>query len=102
MTTTTLLASAALLATLLVAMPDANAQQAKNVDGTVTKVDEPAERLTIRHGPIKEFGMDIGMTMVFRAAEPAMVRMVKAGDHVKFDAARVNGQFTVTRIEKAP
>ena len=93
---------AGMLAFSAVCLPrDAMAQQAKNVDGTVTKVDEPAERLTIRHGPVKEFGMDEGMTMVFRAAEPAMLKVVKAGDHVKFDVERRGGQFTVTRIEKA-
>ena len=101
MTKTTILAAAALLASLFVAVPAARAQAAKNVDGTVTKVDEPAQRLTIRHGPIKEFGMDTGMTMVFRAAEPAMLKAVKAEDHVRFDVERVNGQFTVTKIEKA-
>jgi Cu(I)/Ag(I) efflux system protein CusF len=83
------------------AMPTAWAQTSRNVDGTVTKVDEPAQRLTIRHGPMKEFGMDTGMTMVFRAAEPAMLKAVKADDHVKFDVERINGLFTVTRIEKA-
>lgn len=44
--------------------------------------------------------MDDGMTMVFRAQDPAMLTAVKAGDKVKFDADRVNGQFTVTKIEK--
>src|SRR5689334_5418608 len=88
------------IALALGAMPAANAQTAKNVDGTVTKVDEPGQRLTIRHGPIKELGMNEGMTMVFRAAEPAMLKAVKVDDHVKFDVARISGQFTVTRIEK--
>jgi Cu/Ag efflux protein CusF len=30
-----------------------------------------------------------------------MLKQVKVGDKVKFDADRVNGQFTVTKIEKA-
>ena len=41
------------------------------------------------------------MTMVFRVQDPAMLKAVKAGDKVKFDADRVNGQFTVTKIQKA-
>ena len=41
------------------------------------------------------------MTMVFRAQDPAMLKAVKVGDKVKFEADRVNGQFTVTKIEKA-
>jgi Cu/Ag efflux protein CusF len=75
--------------------------QAGLVDGQVTKVDEPAGKITIKHGPLKKFDMDEGMTMVFRAADPAMLKAVKAGDKVKFVPERVNGQFTVTKIEKA-
>jgi Cu/Ag efflux protein CusF len=75
--------------------------QSGMVDGQVTKVDASAGKLTIKHGPIKKLGMDEGMTMVFRAQDPAMLKAVKAGDKVKFDADKINGQFTVTRIEKA-
>ena len=57
-------------------------------------------RFTIKHGPIKKFDMD-GMTMVFRAQDPAMLKSVKAGDKVKFDLEKIKGQFTVTKIEKA-
>jgi Cu(I)/Ag(I) efflux system protein CusF len=70
------------------------------IDGQVTKIDESAGKITIKHGPLKKFDMDDGMTMVFRAGDPAMLRTVKAGDRVRFVPERVNGQFTVTRIEK--
>jgi Cu(I)/Ag(I) efflux system protein CusF len=70
-------------------------------DGQVTKVDESAGKITIKHGPIKKLDMDEGMTMVFRAQDPAMLKTVKAGDKIKFDADKINGQFTVTKIEKA-
>jgi Cu/Ag efflux protein CusF len=75
--------------------------QSELIDGQVTKIDESAGKITIKHGPLKKFDMDEGMTMVFRAADPAMLKAVKAGDKVKFVPDRVNGQFTVTRIEKA-
>jgi Cu/Ag efflux protein CusF len=84
----------------LLAVTPAYAQSAM-VAGTVQKVDEPAGKITLKHGPIKKLEMDEGMTMVFRAADPAMLKTVKAGDKVKFDADKVNGQFTVTKIEKA-
>jgi len=71
------------------------------VDGQVTKVDESAGKITIKHGPLKKFDMEDGMTMVFRAGDPAMLKTVKAGDKVKFVPDRINGQFTVTKIEKA-
>ena len=70
------------------------------VKGTVTKVDPSAQKLTIRHGPIKKFDMDDGMTMVFRVKDPAMLKQVKPGDDVRFDADKVNGVFTVMEIEK--
>jgi Cu(I)/Ag(I) efflux system protein CusF len=92
------IAVAAMLA-LLAAAP-ACAESAM-IAGTVTKVDEPAGKITLKHGPIKKLEMDEGMTMVFRAADPAMLRAVKAGDKVKFDADKVDGQLTVTKIEKA-
>lgn len=79
--------------------PAAMAQSAM-IDGQVTKIDESAGKITIKHGPIKKFDMDEGMTMVFRAQDPAMLKAVKAGDKIKFEPDKVNGQFTVTKIEK--
>jgi Cu(I)/Ag(I) efflux system protein CusF len=74
--------------------------QSDMIEGQVTKVDTSAGKITIKHGPIKKFDMDEGMTMVFRAAEPSMLEGVKAGDKIKFDPDRVNGQFTVNKIQK--
>jgi len=75
--------------------------QSDLIDGQVTKVDQSAGKITIRHGPAKKLGMENGMTMVYRAQDPAMLKAVKVGNKVKFDAEQVNGQFTVTKIEKA-
>jgi Cu/Ag efflux protein CusF len=71
------------------------------IDGTVTKVDAAASKITIRHGPIKKFDMDEGMTMVFAVKDKSLLDKAKSGDKIKFDADNVNGQFIVTRIEKA-
>lgn len=94
-----------LLAALLLTAPalaTSHAQSAPEVTaGEVTKVDQSAQKITIRHGPIKKYDMEDGMTMVFRAADPAMLKAVKPGDKIKFESDRVNGQFTVTRIEKS-
>ncbi|HET7680857.1 MAG TPA: copper-binding protein [Xanthobacteraceae bacterium] len=83
------------------ALPQSALAQSAMIDGQVTKVDESAGKITIKHGPIKKFDMADGMSMVFRAQDPAMLKSVKAGDKVKFDADKINGQFTVTKIEKA-
>lgn len=74
--------------------------QAFPVSGTVTRIDEAAGKMTIKHGPIEKLDME-GMTMVFRARTPDMLKRVKVGDNVKFDVDKVNGQMTVTGIEKA-
>ena len=73
---------------------------AQMVDGEVTKVDEAAGKITIKHGPIKKFDMEGGMTMVFRANDPAMLKQVKPGDKIQFETDKVNGQFTVMKVEK--
>lgn len=89
----------AIVAALSASVPMAAAQNAL-VAGEVKKVDQAAGKITIKHGPLKKFDMDEGMTMVFRASDPAMLKTVKAGDKIRFDVDRVNGQFTVTKIEK--
>jgi Cu(I)/Ag(I) efflux system periplasmic protein CusF len=91
---------AALVLTLGLAPLAASAQTDDFVNGLVTKIDESAGKITIKHGPIKKFDME-PMTMVFRAADPAMLKAVKPGDKVRFVPDRINGQFTITKIEKA-
>ena len=86
-------AAAAILMTIIAA-------SAQSADGEVRKIDEAAGKITLKHGPIKALEMDEGMTMVFRVQDPAMLKQVKVGDKVKFDADRVNGQITVTKIQK--
>lgn len=75
--------------------------QSPTVNGEVKKIDESAGKITLKHGPIKSLGMDEGMTMVFRVKDPAMLKAVKEGDKVQFDADRVDGQITVTKLQKA-
>ena len=73
---------------------------AQEVSGTVKKIDMAQGKLTIDHGPIKTLDME-SMSMVFRAGDPAMLKGLKAGDKIRFDADRVNGQITVTKLQKA-
>ena len=75
--------------------------QSDLIDGQVVKVDQSAGQITIRHGPAKRLGMESGMTMVYKAQDPAILKAVKVGNKIKFDAEQVNGQYTVTKIEKA-
>ena len=92
---------AAMATVFMTVLAGATMAQTALVNGEVRKVDTSAQKITIKHGPIKKLGMDEGMTMVFRVQDPAMLSAVKEGDKVKFDAENVNGAFTVTKIEKS-
>jgi len=85
---------------LLAATP-ASLAQSTMTDGLVIKIDSVAGKITIKHGPLKQFEMDEGMTMVYRTDDPAMLKSVRVGDKIKFMADRINGRFTVTKIERA-
>jgi len=69
-------------------------------DGEIRKVDKDAKKITIKHGPLANLDMP-AMTMVFQVKDPAMLEQVKAGDKVKFEAQKIGGAFTVTKIEAA-
>ncbi|MDR5855752.1 copper-binding protein [Caballeronia sp. LZ062] len=66
--------------------------------GEVKKVDNAAGKLTIKHGPLENLGME-GMTMAFKVKDPAMLSQVKAGDKIDFVAEEVNGSLTVTKLQ---
>jgi len=87
------------IASALVLATGAFAQTAP-ADGQVTKINAKENKITLRHGPIKNLDMD-SMTMVFVVKDPAMLKQVKVGDKVKFEADRVNGRLTVVKIQKA-
>ena len=95
------LVAASILVLSAAALPKVTVAQSAMVNGQVTKIDESAGKITLKHGPIKKLDMNEGMTMVFRVQDPAMLKQVKVGDKVRFDADRINGQFTVTKIERA-
>jgi Cu/Ag efflux protein CusF len=88
-------------ACIIALVPTFACAQSSLINGQVVKVDQSAANVTIKHGPIPKLDMDQGMTMVFHANDPNMLKMVKAGDRVRFDAENVNGQFVVTKLEKA-
>ncbi|MGS0896782.1 copper-binding protein [Burkholderia stagnalis] len=67
--------------------------------GEIRKVDAAAGKLTIRHGPLENLGMD-GMTMAFKVGDPAMLSRVKVGDQVDFVAEYVGGALTVVELRK--
>ncbi|KWF26724.1 RND transporter [Burkholderia diffusa] len=67
--------------------------------GEIKKIDTTAGKLTIKHGPLENLGME-AMTMVFKAKDPAMLSQVKVGDKIDFVAEEVNGTLTVVKLQK--
>jgi Cu/Ag efflux protein CusF len=70
------------------------------INGEVKKIDEGAGKITLKHGPAKSLGMDGGMTMVYRVRDPAMLKQVKVGEKVKFEAEEAAPSYTVTKLQK--
>ena len=88
-------AGAVLAAALLV-----TAAAAEDIKGEVKKIDESAGKITLKHRPAKSLGMDEDMTMVYRVKDPAMLKQVKVGDKVTFEAEKSDNGFAVTKIQK--
>ena len=70
------------------------------IKGEVEKLDESAGKIQLKHDAISNLGMG-AMTMILKAGDPAMLKTVKVGDKVNFQADKVNGQLTVVKIEKS-
>jgi len=83
---------------LALAQPCAAFAQTAQAEGEVRKVDKEAQKVTIKHGPLKELDMP-GMTMVFRVKEPGMLDQLKVGEKINFTTEKVGGAFTVTSFE---
>ena len=88
----------ALLGVLVLISTTALASQ-DMTDAEVRKIDKDAGKVTLKHGEIKNLDMP-PMTMVFRVKEPALLDTLKVGDKVRIAAEKLDGNYTVTKIEK--
>ncbi|ABM39832.1 conserved hypothetical protein (plasmid) [Polaromonas naphthalenivorans CJ2] len=71
---------------------------AKLTLGEVRKIDTEQGKLTIKHEAIENLQMP-GMTMVFKAADPAMLQKLQVGDKIEFAAEKANGAMVVTTVQ---
>lgn len=78
----------------------AKAASAPLAEGEVRKVDKPAKKITLKHGPIPNIDMP-AMTMVYAVKDAALLDKAKPGQKVKFQAEMIDGVATVTQIERA-
>lgn len=72
---------------------------AQSVDAEVRKVDTAQGKITLKHGEIKKLDMP-PMTMVFRVASPKLLDGLKAGDKIKVEIDKIDGQYIVTALAK--
>lgn len=91
---------AAALALTLNMATGALAAEGAAIGGEVRKIDEGAGKITLKHGPAKSLGMDEPMTMVYRVKDPALLKQVKVGDKVQFEAERATAGITITKMQK--
>ncbi|MDP2818571.1 MAG: copper-binding protein [Polaromonas sp.] len=69
-------------------------------DGEVRKIDKENQKITLKHGDIKNLDMP-GMTMVFKVKDAALLDKVQVGSKVRFKAEKSDGAIVVTSMEIA-
>ena len=65
--------------------------------GVITRIDAANGKVGIKHEAIDNLKMP-PMTMVFRVADPALLKDLKVGDAVRFHAENPGGKLTITQI----
>jgi Cu/Ag efflux protein CusF len=87
---------------LLAAMPlGAQPTVAEMTEGEVRKVDRETNKLTIKHGEIRNLDMP-PMTMVFQVKNAAVLEKIKPGDKVRFAVEKTAAGFVVTELQPVP
>lgn len=74
-----------------------------HAQGTVRAIDQGAGSITILHPEISSADKSIwmpAMMMVFHVTRSAVLRGVKAGDAIRFEATRRKGAVMITRVTK--
>src|SRR5215213_5553240 len=88
-------------ALMMIAVSPASSQESALVNGEVTKIDEPAGKVTIKHGPIASLNLnEDGKIDDFRPKDGLLFNALKVGDKIRFTAERTNGELTIVKLEK--
>ena len=75
--------------------------QSAIIEGVVDKINESSANITLKHGPAPSLGFKEAVTMVYEVSDRAMLKQLKVGDKVKFEAEGGDEGFMVTKIEKS-
>jgi Cu(I)/Ag(I) efflux system protein CusF len=88
-------------ATLALTLSHPSLSQDVLADGQVVKIDEGAGKITVTHGPIQGLGInESGRTDEFSVKDGLVFNALKEGDKIRFAVERVNGEPTITKLEK--
>ncbi len=79
-------------------MPASAAKTGKGL-GVITQIDPKESTITIKHQPIPSLGWP-AMTMGFHAKSPTLLKGLKVGETIGFDANQGSGLPEVTAIRK--
>jgi Cu(I)/Ag(I) efflux system protein CusF len=80
------------------AMPASAAKIGKGT-GVITEIDAKAGTLTVKHQPIASLGWP-AMTMGFKAKPASLLKDLKVGQKIGFDANQGSGLPEITAIRK--
>ena len=75
--------------------------QDATIIGEVKKIDEGSGSITLKQGPAPSLGFKEDMTLIYEVRDRAMLKQLKVGDTVRFEAESGDSGFTITRIQKA-
>jgi len=76
------------------------AAQDATINGEVKKIDEGSGSITLKQGPAPSLGFKEDMTLIYSVRDRAMLKQVKVGDTVKFEAESGDSGFMITRMQK--
>jgi Cu(I)/Ag(I) efflux system protein CusF len=79
-------------------MPASAAKTGKGT-GVITEIDPKGGTVTIKHQPIASLGWP-AMTMGFKATPPSLLKGLKVGQKIGFDANQGTGLPEITAIRK--
>ena len=74
--------------------------QDATIIGEVKKIDESSGTITLKQGPAPSLGFKDEMTMIYDVRDRAMLKQVKVGDTIKFEAESGDSGFMITKMQK--
>ena len=74
--------------------------QDATIIGEIKKIDEGSGSITLKQGPAPSLGFKEDMTLIYEVRDRAMLKQLKVGDTVRFEAESGDSGFTITRIQK--